>query len=129
VLQLYQCFSPGGLLDEATRRKVAEEITRIHCDATGVPVSWVNVMFIDVPAGQYFVGGKPAANCVLSGAIRAGHDVATRQRMLQDLSAMWARVTGQPEQELLVTLRENPPENAMEAGSIFPPVGHEPPPT
>jgi phenylpyruvate tautomerase PptA (4-oxalocrotonate tautomerase family) len=125
---IYQCFSASGLLDEATRARVAGEITRIHCDATGVPASWVNVMFTDVPAGQYFVGGKPAANSVLSGAIRAGHDVATRQRMLQDLSRMWAHVTGQPEHELLVTLWENPPENAMEAGSIFPPVGQEPTP-
>jgi phenylpyruvate tautomerase PptA (4-oxalocrotonate tautomerase family) len=125
-MPIYQCFSPEGLLDGATRGKVAEEITRIHCDATGVPRSWVNVMFTDVPAGKYFVGGKPAAHSALSAAIRAGHDVAKRQGMLRNLSAMWTRLTGQPEQELILSLWENPPENAMEGGLIFPPVGQEP---
>jgi hypothetical protein len=33
VMPLYQCVSPEGLLDESTRGKLAEEITRIHCDA------------------------------------------------------------------------------------------------
>jgi phenylpyruvate tautomerase PptA (4-oxalocrotonate tautomerase family) len=124
-MPIYQCSSPEGLLDEATRRKVAEEITRIHCDATEVPQSWVNVMFADVPAGRYFVGGKPAAHSALSAAIRAGHSVAVRQGMLRNLSQMWTRLTGQPEQELILSLWENQPENAMEAGVIFPPVGQE----
>jgi hypothetical protein len=38
---------------------------------------------------------------------------------------MWTRLTGQPEQELILSLWENPPENAMEAGSIFSAVGEE----
>jgi hypothetical protein len=38
---------------------------------------------------------------------------------------MWTRVTGQPEEELLISLWENPAENAMEAGSMFPAVGQE----
>jgi phenylpyruvate tautomerase PptA (4-oxalocrotonate tautomerase family) len=125
-MPIYQCFSPEGLLDEVTRANVAEEITRIHCDATGVPPSYVNVMFTDVPAGLYFVAGKPAAHSALSAAIRAGHDVATRQRILSDLSQMWARLTGQPEEELILSLWESPAENAMEGGSIFPAVGQDP---
>src|SRR5580693_10740245 len=58
-MPLYQCISPSGLLDDATREKLAEEITRIHCDATGIPPSFVNVLFLDVPAGRSFVAGKP----------------------------------------------------------------------
>jgi phenylpyruvate tautomerase PptA (4-oxalocrotonate tautomerase family) len=122
---IYQCYSPAGLLDEATRGKVAEEITRIHCEATGVPASWVNVMFTEVPAGQYFVGGIPAAHSALSAAIRSGHDVAMRQGILRSLSQMWTRLTGQPEEELILSLWENPPENAMEGGTIFPAVSQE----
>jgi hypothetical protein len=44
-------------------------------------------------------------------------DVETRQRILRELSQMWTRFTGQPEEELLVSLWENPAENAMEGGS------------
>jgi phenylpyruvate tautomerase PptA (4-oxalocrotonate tautomerase family) len=125
TMPIYQCISPAGLLDESARAKIAAEITRIHCDATGVPASSVNVIFTDVPDGRYFVAGEPSAHSVLSGAIRAGHNVATRQIILGNLSQMWARLSGQPEEELLISLWENPAENAMEAGSIFPAVGQE----
>ena len=40
-MPIYQCISPEGLLDESARGKLAEEITRIHCDATGVPRTFV----------------------------------------------------------------------------------------
>jgi len=124
-MPIYQCFSPEGLLDESTRVKLAAEITRIHYDATGIPPSFVNVMFFDLPHGRYFVAGRPSPHSVVNGAIRFGRDLATRQRILRDLSQMWTRVTGQPEEELLVTLWENPAENAMEAGSIFPALSND----
>ena len=124
-MPVYQCFSPAGLLGDAVRVSVAAEITRIHCDATGIPPSFVTVMFLDVPDGRAFVAGKPAAHSVLQGAIRFGRDLATRQRILADLSRMWTRLTGQPESELLIALWENPAENAMEGGSIFPALGQD----
>jgi phenylpyruvate tautomerase PptA (4-oxalocrotonate tautomerase family) len=125
TMPFYQCISPEGLLDESARGQLAEQITRIHCDATGVPPSFVNVLFTDVPSGRYFVAGKPSRHCMLNGAIRVGRDLATRQRILQELSQMWTRLTGQTEGELLISLWENPPENVMEAGLIFPGLGQE----
>jgi phenylpyruvate tautomerase PptA (4-oxalocrotonate tautomerase family) len=124
-MPIYQCISPEGLLDESARERLAEEITRIHCDATGIPRSYVNVMFTDVPEGRYFVAGKPSRHSLLNGAIRVGRDLETRQRILGELSRMWTRLTGQPEEELLVTLWENPAENVMEGGSIFLGIGQE----
>jgi phenylpyruvate tautomerase PptA (4-oxalocrotonate tautomerase family) len=67
--------SPEGLLDESAREKLAEEITRIHCDAAGIPRSYVNVMFTDMPAGRYFVpipGSRrapPAENAMEGGSV------------------------------------------------------------
>jgi phenylpyruvate tautomerase PptA (4-oxalocrotonate tautomerase family) len=124
-MPIYQCFSPEGRLDESARGSLAAEITRSHCDATGIPRSYVNVMFTDMPAGRCFVAGKPSGHSVISGAIRLGRDVETRQRILRELSQMWTRLTGQPEEELLLSLWENPAENAMEGGSIFPEIGQE----
>jgi phenylpyruvate tautomerase PptA (4-oxalocrotonate tautomerase family) len=65
-MPIYQCICPEGLLGESARGKLAEEITRIHCDATGVPPAFVNVMFLDVPDGRYFVAGKPSGHSVLN---------------------------------------------------------------
>ena len=124
-MPIYQCTSREGLLDESGRQKLAGEITRIHCDATGSPRSYVNVMFTDMPAGRCFVAGKPSGHSVISGAIRLGRDVETRQRILRELSQMWTRLTGQPEEELLLSLWENLAENVIEAGSIFPAIGQE----
>ena len=82
-------------------------------------------MFTEVRSGTYFVAGRPAGHTVLSGAIRTGRDLATRQRILRELSQMWTRLTGQNEGELLISLWESPPENVMEAGLIFPALGQE----
>ena len=68
--------------------------------------------------------GQPT-HSVLNGAIRVGRDLETRQRILGELSQMWTRLTGQPEGELLISLWENPAENVMEAGLIFPGLGQE----
>jgi phenylpyruvate tautomerase PptA (4-oxalocrotonate tautomerase family) len=124
-MPIYQCVCPEGLLGESARGELAEEITRIHCAATRVPPAFVNVMFLDVPDGRYFVAGKPSGHSVLNAAIRVGRDLGTRQRILRELSQMWTRLTGQAEGELLISLWESPAENVMEAGLIFPGLGQE----
>lgn len=124
-MPLYQCISPEGLLDDSGREKIAGEITRIHCNATGAPPSFVNVLFLDTPRGKFFIEGRPANHSVVLGRIRQGRDVATRQAMLRDLSQMWAHLTGQSEGELLVVLSDDPSENVMEAGLILPRPGDE----
>ena len=124
-MPVYQCISPEGLLDDSGRESIAAEITRIHCNATGAPPSFVNVLFLDTPRGKFFVEGRPSNHSVVLGQVREGRDVATHQAMLRDLSQMWARLTGQSEGELLVVLSEAPSENVMEAGLILPRPGDE----
>jgi phenylpyruvate tautomerase PptA (4-oxalocrotonate tautomerase family) len=124
-MPIYQCISPEGLLDESQRENIAGEITRIHCDATGAPRSFVNVVFQDMQNGRVFTGASRSTHSTLFGDIRAGRDVATRQAMLRDLSLMWTRLTDQPEGEVLIALREVKAENAIEAGVILPEPGEE----
>jgi phenylpyruvate tautomerase PptA (4-oxalocrotonate tautomerase family) len=77
---------PGGLLDESTRENIAKEITRIHCDATGPPASFVDVLFYETQEGRYFVEGQRSGHSIVFGAIRQGRTVETRQAMLTELS-------------------------------------------
>lgn len=58
--------------------------------------------------------------------IRHGRSCETRQSLLRELSNMWTRITGQSEAELLITLTEVDPANAMESGLILPEPGDEP---
>jgi phenylpyruvate tautomerase PptA (4-oxalocrotonate tautomerase family) len=124
-MPICQCWYPQDMLTGPTKAAVATEITRIHCENTGAPASFVNVMFHQVDAGDCFVAGAPATRSYISGAIRHGRDLDARQTMLRELSRMWATVTGQSETELIVVLDEVDPANAMEAGLIVPEPGHE----
>lgn len=124
-MPIYQCYVPKGLLDNSVKAKLADEITTIHTNATGAPELYVNVLFHEIPDGDYFVARKPSTHSYLFGLIRRGRDLETRQTMLRDFSRMWTRVTGQSEAELLVALSEADPANAMEAGLILPEAGQE----
>jgi phenylpyruvate tautomerase PptA (4-oxalocrotonate tautomerase family) len=124
-MPIYKCYSRNGLLTDSNRQQIAKEVTTIHCEATGAPPSFVNVMFLEIPAGASFVAGQPSTRSVIEGNIRAGRDLETRQGMLRALSEMWTRLTGQSEADLIIGLAEIPSENVMEAGLIFPQPRHE----
>jgi phenylpyruvate tautomerase PptA (4-oxalocrotonate tautomerase family) len=124
-MPVYQCYSPKGLLTKSVKAKIAEEITSIHCNATGAPELYVNVLFQETSDGDCFVAGQPSTNSYIFGAIRHGRELATRQGMLRDLSEMWTRLTGQSDAEVLIALNEVDPQNAMEAGLILPEPGSE----
>jgi phenylpyruvate tautomerase PptA (4-oxalocrotonate tautomerase family) len=60
-MPIYQCYPPQGLLTKAAKTHIAEEIASIHCNPTGAPRSFVNVLFLELPHGDCFVaGGNPA---------------------------------------------------------------------
>lgn len=125
AMPIYQCYSPKGLLTRSAKAEIAGEITTIHTNATGAPELYVNVLFHDIPEGDYFVAGQRSGHSFLFGLIRHGRDLETRQTMLRDFSRMWARVTGQSEAEFLVALSEADPANTMEAGLVLPEPGQE----
>ena len=124
-MPIYHCHSPQRLLTESAKGKIAGEITRIHCEATGESPSFVNVLFLDMPEGTSFKAGKPSTRSFVFGEIRYGYDVQTRHTLLRSVSQMWTRLTNQSEAELIVALRESPAENATQAGLIFADPGHE----
>src|ERR1700741_184646 len=125
LMPIYHCHSPQRLLTESAKGKIAGEITRIHCEATGESPSFVNVLFLDIPLGTSFNGGRPSAHAFVCGEIRDGHDLQTRHALLRDLSQMWTRLSGQSEAELIVALRETPAENATQGGLILAEPRHE----
>lgn len=124
-MPIYQCYCPRGLLTITAKAEVAGEITTIHCQATGAPEAFVNVLFHEISAGNCFVAREPSAHSYLFGHIRHGRDLQTRQGMLYEFTQMWTRITGQSEADLLVSLIEANPANAMEFGLILPEPGQE----
>ena len=119
-MPLYACFIQEGALSREQKAEIAGEITRIHCGLTGAPPSFVHVRFHTLAPGDGYTGGKPAKSAVLDGSIRAGRPREVTTQLLQELSAMYQRISGIPAWDLVVALREIPASNVMEAGHVLP---------
>jgi phenylpyruvate tautomerase PptA (4-oxalocrotonate tautomerase family) len=123
---IYQCDAAPGVLTDQIKSALAEEITRIHVAATQAPRSFVHVIFRELPAGTHFKAGQDdAAHSFIQGHIRSGRTLDVRQRMLQEISDSWSRLTGQPAAQLLVSLTQTDAAEIMEAGLILPEPGQE----
>lgn len=125
-MPVYKCYSPKGLLTQSAKSQIAEEMTEMYCDATGALPSWVKVLFHELPEGECFSAGKPAAAQSLILAInRHGRDLETRQAMLRQLVQIWTRNSGQSDADLWISVTEVDPTNVMDAGLFIPEPGHE----
>lgn len=124
-MPLYQVIAHEDWLTDDLRRRIAGEITRIHTTNTGAPAVFVNVLFQAPPDGHLFTAGEPSRTTIIVGNIRAGRELAVRQKMLRDLAEMWTAHTGQSSGELLMSILEVDPRASMEAGLIMPAPGDE----
>jgi phenylpyruvate tautomerase PptA (4-oxalocrotonate tautomerase family) len=125
-MPMYQCQSPVGTLSDSVRAEVVKEITRIHCENTGAPSSFVHVVFQDLPDGALYTDNKvDPRTSTITCIIRAGRTVETRQQIMKGISAAWSRLTGQPENQLWIAVFEVNSETIMEFGLILPAPGGE----
>jgi phenylpyruvate tautomerase PptA (4-oxalocrotonate tautomerase family) len=125
-MPIYQCDAAPGVLTDEIKSAIAQEITRIHVEATKAPRSFVHVIFREVPAGTHYKAGEEDATfSFVRGNIRAGRTLDVRQRILQEISDSWSRLTGQPATQLMVTVSQLDASNVMEAGLILPEPGQE----
>ena len=124
-MPFYQCQTPEGLLDEAKRAKLANEITRIHCEMTGAPRMFVHVAFVEATRGTCYSGGELSKVSFVFANWRAGRPIELKQTFLKTVAEMWARETRTDIKDVLVSISELPAENAMEFGQILPPPSKE----
>jgi phenylpyruvate tautomerase PptA (4-oxalocrotonate tautomerase family) len=124
-MPVYQCVVPAGALDPDQRTRVAETITTIHCEVTGAPPEFVNVVFTEPPAGAMFTAGKPSRTAIVAGNIRAGRPPEARRALLDRISDAWVEITGWGKQELVVSVADVPASWVMEKGMIMPEPGEE----
>ena len=124
-MPFYQCQTPDGLLDEAKRAKLANEITRIHCEMTGAPRMFVHVAFVEAKRGTCYSGGELSKVSFVFANWRAGRPIELKQTFLKTVAEMWAHETRTDIKDVLVSISELPAENAMEFGQILPPPSQE----
>ncbi|BBX63617.1 hypothetical protein MSAS_27910 [Mycobacterium saskatchewanense] len=88
-MPIYQCYCPRGLLTITAKAEVAGEITTIHCQATGAPEAFVNVLFHEISAGNCFVAREPSDHSYLFGHIRHGRDLQMSRPGVSGDSRSW----------------------------------------
>ncbi len=124
-MPFYTFHSTQNTLSADQKTHVAEEITRIHVAHTGAPRRYVRVIFQETAPENCYTGGEVANVAMIRGIIRAGRSAETKEAILRDLWELIQTVTGLGDDELLVSVQENPARNAMEGGEVLPEPGEE----
>jgi len=111
-----------GALSDGAKADLAEKLTELHCELSGVPKNWVHVVFQDYAIGNGFAAGEPAATVALTVLIRTGRSSEYKRGLLKRLWELLQSATGAPDDQIVIGIQEVPPSQAMEMGEIMPDV-------
>ena len=118
----YVVTTSAGRLSSQQKSDLAASITRIHCSTTGAPAYFSQVLFNDVPEGNYFIAGKPLVGDIVfvHGEIRAGRNLDTKQRIILDILEDTARIAHIEKSNIQIYIADLPAKQIAEWGKILP---------
>ena len=104
-----------------TNQKIANKITDIHCETTGAPPEFVNVLFMD----NHPLKGK--AELSVTGNVRSGgnRNAELTDKLRNALMQGIAATAGLSNEQVAVELIGFPASWGMEGGEIIPEPGEE----
>ena len=123
----YLCTIPAGSLAAAQKGAVAKAITRVHSEVTGAPAFFAEVIFTEIAAGDWFIGGVPLAGeqIFVHGNIRGGRPTEMRHELITKLAAAIGLAAKLPAHAIWIYLSELPPGAMIEFGRVLPEPGAE----
>lgn len=123
----YTVSAHAGALSAEAKQRIASGITRTHNEVTGAPSFFAQVIFVDVAAGNWFMGGAPAApsTVFVHGQIRGGRTAEAKQALLTGLLGAVASAAGVPTTSVWVYIVEVPAAHMAEYGHVLPEPGKE----
>jgi phenylpyruvate tautomerase PptA (4-oxalocrotonate tautomerase family) len=124
-LPVYTCTTIAETIDKKTKKELAEAITKIHAEINKVPTTYVNVVFHELPVGNIFTDSAPASPLLINGWVREGHSAEKTTRLALEIARTSSRVTGLPEEQVLVVIQSSPARFAVEGGRVLPEPGQE----
>ncbi|MDM0022798.1 tautomerase family protein [Variovorax saccharolyticus] len=122
-MPLYTIVTQAGTIDGSKRESLAVSITNLHVGMSGVPASWVHVVFLEYPSGSAFSAGRSAAMVSLTLIVRTGRSAEYKQAMLTALWRLLQEATAAPDEQIVIGIQEVAPSQAMEMGLVMPDVG------
>jgi len=123
----YTISAPAGRLTAQQRAELAREVTQAHHRHTGAQTFFAQVMFNELPASHWFVGGAPidSEQIFLHGYVRAGRSPEVKRALLEQLTAILSGVANVPSEKVWCYLSELPPSHMVEFGHVLPEPGQE----
>ena len=123
----YVCTIKEGRLSPDQKSRIAGEITRIHCEVTGAPTFFAQVIFEEVKPGNYFMGGVPLAHdqIFVYGRVRAGRSIQDKLKMIKLMAEAVASAAGVSRTAVWIYIAELPARQMMEYGYVLPEPGDE----
>lgn len=123
----YTVLTPAGQLSTAQKKTVANKVTRTHNQVTGAPTFFAQVVFVDVPEGNWFIGGAPldARQIHVCGHIRGGRSAKMKRDLVIGLRDALAEGAEVPTSRVWSYIVELPPAHMVEYGHFLPEPGKE----
>jgi phenylpyruvate tautomerase PptA (4-oxalocrotonate tautomerase family) len=123
----YRVASPAGCLDVEKKERIAAAITRVHQEVTGAGAHFAQVLFTDLPPGDYFIGGRPVrhGHVFVHGNVRAGRPAELLTELITRLLHSVSETAGVEARSVWVYLDETPHSQIAEWGHVVPAPGQE----
>ncbi len=123
----YTVIAPAGQLSSEQKKAIAGDVTRTHSEVTGAPAFFVQVLFVDIADGNWFVGGTALVSnqIYIHGNIRGGRSAKMKHTLVLRLRDALASGAGLPTSRVWSYIVELPPANMVEYGHVLPEPGAE----
>ena len=123
----YTVHAPAGRLTDVHRKRIASGITRVHNDATGAQTFFAQVIFLEVQAGHWFVGGASMVGeqIFIHGQIRAGRSSDVKKKLLTGLVDVVCEAASFDRNLTWAYIVDLPPSQMVEYGHMLPEPGTE----
>ena len=115
-MPLYLCAVPKGSADDAAKQTIARELTRIHCDLTQAPPTFVHVFFLE---------DDNLKHAQLQGSIRAGRTEEVVSQLVMEMREAVASTLAMDLEQVHMATRNVPSSWVMEGGDLLPEPGEE----
>jgi phenylpyruvate tautomerase PptA (4-oxalocrotonate tautomerase family) len=103
------------------RLQISKEVTRIHCEITGAPPTFVHTFFSEDSNAELAEGTR----VLVFGSIREGRTAEQKQQLANDMQASISQILGVGLGEVTVATVDLPARWVMEGGAVLPEPGEE----
>ncbi len=122
----YVCSVPPKSLSDDQKDQIAAAIGRRHCEATGAPPFFVQVVIEESDTTRRYLGGQlSGAHIWIRGDIRAGRSEAVRSALMLAIMKDVGAIAAVPEAAIWVYLCNLEPTDMVEFGHVLPAPGDE----